>query len=287
MLRGLMDAIPPLEYRIRTLRELDDRHLERLRSFLEPYGLEWIREPRWTPILSQIDDFPHVRNRQVFMVDFAVRTPLVTEIVRRDIAAMWEVPESDVIVRMREEPRETARQEAEQRTAARAAAEKEGLVHTNLGDKGRDTAHESDAADELYGNAANQSFLRNLAAFRRQLPDFGMGEDGGVPYPREFYYRKPEDLRAGVKDAYTKNYWNAGRDDTVHPVPPELANDEGTERPRSISRWGNVWASPRRDIYRDREGRKYVAIVDPASDRPQFEARKEPAEPTAWKGGNR
>lgn len=150
---------PKHDVRIKLACECSDEMCDKIEKYLEKYDAEKISRPSKTILMRRPLDFPNMDMAEVYIIDFTANLPVSTEIIKRELARILAISESQIVVRMADEPREL---EAEHDEETEKVSKEPKKLEAKLGtDYSKDEAADQKASD-LYGNKYNSSFLKEL-----------------------------------------------------------------------------------------------------------------------------
>jgi hypothetical protein len=155
------DAERRYNYRIKAIIELDEPALDRIEKAILKYNPFDMSQVSKTILHRNPLDFPNVIAAEVYSVDVCVGLPASPHVLRRELADMLGIHESEIVVRGENDPTEV---ESQRIVAAEDIAEegKDGEADTLL--MTAQDYPEADAVegDKLYGDAYNGRLMKTL-----------------------------------------------------------------------------------------------------------------------------
>ena len=147
------------DVRIKLICDCNDDVCDRIEKHLEKYDAERISRPNKTILMKRPLDFPNVDMAEVYIIDFTANLPVSPEMLRQELVNLLSISESQIVVRMANEPREI---EAQHDGADELFHKKPVELKAKLGtDYDKDEAPKEKASD-LYGDKYNSAFLKEL-----------------------------------------------------------------------------------------------------------------------------
>lgn len=210
---------PELNYKIKTILELNEKMLLSLSSLLRKYGLKEVYNIKKTILLPNPLDFPKYPNSEVTIIDVVLTYPVSPYVLHKEIVNLWNVSEDTLIVRNEYEAIEQQIIEKDldrellDKFNSMKNAEKGSLLSTNPYYYPEETKFDQ---KNLAGNLFNEIFKEKLSSNRKN------------PY-ENFPLSYDNDFNKNIKDA-----------PKVYPY----GNGEKIEQDdvNYTSRWGNFWS---------------------------------------------
>ena len=143
------------DVRIKLACECGDEMCDKIEKHLEKYDAEKISRPSKTILMRRPLDFPNMEMAEVYIIDFTANLPVSPEMLKQELVRLLNISESEIVVRMANEPRETEAEEAEEETKDE---QKPAILGT---DYTKEEAPEKKAT-ELFGDKYNSAFLKEL-----------------------------------------------------------------------------------------------------------------------------
>ncbi len=147
------------DVRIKLACECSDEMCDRIEKHLEKYDAEKISRPSKTILMRRPLDFPNMEMAEVYIIDFTANLPVSPEMLKQELVRLLAISESEIVVRMANEPREVEAEHDEE--GEKFLKEPKKLVAKLGTDYTKEEAPEV-KADELFGNKYNSAFLKEL-----------------------------------------------------------------------------------------------------------------------------
>ncbi len=162
-MKTLLEYIETLQQkhdvRIKLACECSDDMCDRIEKHLEKYDAEKISRPSKTILQRRPLDFPNMDMAEVYIIDFTANLPVSPEMLKQELVKLLNISESEVVVRMANEPRELeAEHDEEGEKFLKEPKEAKALLGT---DYSKEEAAE-EKADALFGDKYNSAFLKEL-----------------------------------------------------------------------------------------------------------------------------
>jgi len=161
----LAESIKEYNYKIKVAGDLSEDFGTKLESALKKYEVKSLSKGKKTPIQEMPLDFPHLKNQAVTIFELTTMYPASVFEMRALVADSMRLHPNQIVVRKPGEPTEEYQEEM------KAKAEKKSEFKSMLQDVEYKDAPKV-KADEVYGDRANQSLLKELLKDRKQKIEF-------------------------------------------------------------------------------------------------------------------
>lgn len=211
---------PELNYKIKTILELNENMLLSLGSLLQKYGLKEVSNIKKTILLPNPLDFPKYPNSEVTIMDVVLTYPVSPYVLHKEIVYLWNIPEDSLVVRNEYEATEqqlidrNLDKELIDRFKSMKNLDKGCLLTTNPYYYPEETKFDQ---KNLAGNLFNELFKEKLSSNRKN------------PY---------ENFSLSYDNDFNKNINDAPR---VYPY-NNKENPKNSDDSKLTSRWGNFWS---------------------------------------------
>lgn len=145
------------DVRIKLACECSDDMCDKIEKHLEKYDAEKISRPSKTILMRRPLDFPNMEMAEVYIIDFTATLPVSPEMLRQELVRILNISESEIVVRMADEPRETEA-DANAEEEKPGSEKKPAITGT---DYTKEEAPDKKATD-LFGDKYNSAFLKEL-----------------------------------------------------------------------------------------------------------------------------
>ena len=166
----LIESTKEYDYRLKTVHSIKDEDVKSLEKMLSKYHLIDISKMKKTILQDTPLDFPNVKNKEVYIIDFKTSLPCSQYVLQQEIKTLWNTPEDFVVVRNLNEPKEieTDRLLADAEIN-QTAIEKKLAPNSKLStDSEYPVEEQGVAGSTLYGNEYNSNFLTQLAKIQSE-----------------------------------------------------------------------------------------------------------------------
>jgi len=161
----LAESTKEYNYKIKVAGDLSEDFGTKLESALKKYEVKSLSKGKKTPIQEMPLDFPHLKNQAVTIFELTTMYPASVFEMRTLVADSMRLHPNQIVVRKPGEPTEEYQEEM------KAKAEKKSEFKSMLQDVEYKDAPKV-KADEVYGDRANQSLLKELLKDRKQKIEF-------------------------------------------------------------------------------------------------------------------
>jgi len=161
----LAESIKEYNYKIKVAGDLCEDFDSKLEAALRKYEVKTLSKGKKTPIQEMPLDFPHLKNQAVTIFELTTMYPASVFEMRALVADSMRLHPNQIVVRKPGEPTEEYQEEM------KAKAEKKSEFKSMLQDVEYKDAPKV-KADEVYGDRANQSLLKELLKDRKQKIEF-------------------------------------------------------------------------------------------------------------------
>ena len=161
----LAESTKEYNYKIKVAGDLSEDFGTKLESALKKYEVKSLSKGKKTPIQEMPLDFPHLKNQAVTIFELTTMYPASVFEMRALVADSMRLHPNQIVVRKPGEPTEEYQEEM------KAKAEKKSEFKSMLQDVEYKDAPKV-KADEVYGDRANQSLLKELLKDRKQKIEF-------------------------------------------------------------------------------------------------------------------
>lgn len=145
------------DVRIKLACECGDEMCDKIEKHLEKYDADKISRPSKTILMRRPLDFPNMEMAEVYIIDFTANLPVSPEMLKQELVRLLNISESEIVVRMANEPREVEAEDDEEEEKFKNE-KKEAILGT---DYTKEEAPEMKAT-ELFGDKYNSAFLKEL-----------------------------------------------------------------------------------------------------------------------------
>ena len=161
----LAESTKEYNYKIKVAGDLSEDFGSKLESALRKYEVKTLSKGQKTPIQEMPLDFPHLKNQAVTIYELTTMYPASVFEIRTLVADSMRLHPNQIVVRKPGEPTEEYQEEM------KAKAEKKSEFKSMLQDVEYKDAPKV-KADEVYGDKANQSLLKELLKDRKAKIEF-------------------------------------------------------------------------------------------------------------------
>jgi hypothetical protein len=161
----LAESTKEYNYKIKVAGDLSEDFGSKLETVLKKYEVKTLSKGKKTPIQEVPLDFPHLKNEAVTIFELTTMYPASVFEMRTLVADSMRLHPNQIVVRKPGEPTEEYQEEM------KAKAEKKSEFKSMLQDVEYKDAPKV-KADEVYGDRANQSLLKELLKDRKQKIEF-------------------------------------------------------------------------------------------------------------------
>lgn len=158
----LAESTKEYNYKIKVAGDLSEDFGSKLEAALRKYEVKTLSKGKKTPIQEMPLDFPHLKNQAVTIFELTTMYPASVFEMRTLIADSMRLHPNQIVVRKPGEPTEEYQEEM------KAKAEKKSEFKSMLQDIEYKDAPKV-KADEVYGDRANQSLLKELLKARKEI----------------------------------------------------------------------------------------------------------------------
>jgi hypothetical protein len=158
----LAESTKEYNYRIKVAGDLSEDFGSKLETVLKKYEVKTLSKGKKTPIQEMPLDFPHLKNEAVTIFELTTMYPASVFELRTLVADSMRLHPNQLVVRKPGEPTEEYQEEI------KAKAEKKSEFKSVLQDVEYKDAPKV-KADEIYGDRANQSLLKELLKARKEI----------------------------------------------------------------------------------------------------------------------
>jgi len=158
----LAESTKEYNYKIKVAGDLSEDFGSKLESALKKYEVKTLSKGKKTPIQEMPLDFPHLKNQAVTIFELTTMYPASVFEMRALVADSMRLHPNQIVVRKPGEPTEEYQEEM------KAKAEKKSEFKSMLQDIEYKDAPKV-KADEVYGDRANQSLLKELLKARKEI----------------------------------------------------------------------------------------------------------------------
>lgn len=213
------ETVPELNFKIKTIIELNEDMMLSLSSLLQKYGLKEITNIKKTILLPNPIDFPRYPYSEITIIDVVLTYPVSPYILQKEIIYLWNIPSDSVVVRNEYEAseqqlidRDLDREILEKFNSMKNSLRKGSLLSTNQNSYPEEIKF---SQRDLAGNLFNELFKEKLSSNRKN------------PY-ENFPLSYDNDYNKHIKDA-----------PKVYPYDKEKEIEDSD---KATSRWGNFWS---------------------------------------------
>lgn len=158
----LAESTKEYNYKIKVAGDLSEDFGSKLETALKKYEVKTLSKGKKTPIQEMPLDFPHLKNEAVTIFELTTMYPASVFELRTLVADSMRLHPNQIVVRKPGEPTEEYQEEM------KAKAEKKSEFKSMLQDIEYKDAPKV-KADEVYGDRANQSLLKELLKARKEI----------------------------------------------------------------------------------------------------------------------
>ena len=158
----LAESTKEYDYRIKVAGDLSEDFGSKLETVLKKYEVKTLSKGKKTPIQEMPLDFPHLKNEAVTIFELTTMYPASVFELRTLVADSMRLHPNQIVVRKPGEPTEEYQEEM------KVKAEKKSEFKSVLQDVEYKDAPKV-KADEIYGDRANQSLLKELLKARKEI----------------------------------------------------------------------------------------------------------------------
>ena len=161
----LAESTKEYDYRIKVAGDLSEDFAARLETALKKYEVKSLSKGKKTPIQEVPLDFPNLKNQAVTIFELKTSYPASVFEMHSYISNIMRLQPNQLVVRKPGEPSEEYQEEI------KAKAEKKSEFRSVLQDVEYKDAPKI-KADEVYGDRANQSLLKELLKAKKEKTEF-------------------------------------------------------------------------------------------------------------------
>ena len=161
----LAESTKEYDYRIKVAGDLIEDFAARLETALKKYEVKSLSKGKKTPIQEVPLDFPNLKNQAVTIFELKTSYPASVFEMHSYISNIMRLQPNQLVVRKPGEPSEEYQEEI------KAKAEKKSEFRSVLQDVEYKDAPKI-KADEVYGDRANQSLLKELLKAKKEKTEF-------------------------------------------------------------------------------------------------------------------
>ena len=161
----LAESTKEYDYRIKVAGDLSEDFAARLETALKKYEVKTLSKGKKTPIQEVPLDFPNLKNQAVTIFELKTSYPASVFEMHSYISNIMRLQPNQLVVRKPGEPSEEYQEEI------KAKAEKKSEFRSVLQDVEYKDAPKV-KADEVYGDRANQSLLKELLKAKKEKTEF-------------------------------------------------------------------------------------------------------------------
>ena len=161
----LAESTKEYDYRIKVAGDLSEDFAARLETALKKYEVKSLSKGKKTPIQEVPLDFPNLKNQAVTIFELKTSYPASVFEMHSYISNIMRLQPNQLVVRKPGEPSEEYQEEI------KAKAEKKSEFRSVLQDVEYKDAPKV-KADEVYGDRANQSLLKELLKAKKEKTEF-------------------------------------------------------------------------------------------------------------------
>jgi len=158
----LAESTKEYNYKIKVAGDLSEDFGSKLETVLKKYEVKTLSKGKKTPIQEMPLDFPYLKNEAVTIFELTTMYPASVFEIRTLVADSMRLHPNQIVVRKPGEPTEEYQEEM------KAKAEKKSEFKSMLQDIEYKDAPKV-KADEVYGDKANQSLLKELLKARKEI----------------------------------------------------------------------------------------------------------------------
>jgi hypothetical protein len=158
----LAESTKEYNYKIKVAGDLSEDFGSKLETVLKKYEVKTLSKGKKTPIQEMPLDFPTIKNQAVTIFELTTMYPASVFEMRALVADSMRLHADQIVVRKPGEPTEEYQEEM------KAKAEKKSEFKSMLQDVEYKDAPKV-KADEIYGDKANQSLLKELLKARKEI----------------------------------------------------------------------------------------------------------------------
>lgn len=161
----LMESQKTYEFRLKTVVELSDEHLDKLETHLKKYEAFDIETPKRTIMQSAPLDFYNKGACEVYIIDFKTRLPVSPTVLINELVSKLGISEGDIRLRDRNAPAEEI-DELHRENNKEGASDKE---YKSLLLDPDYTEYDNPDANDYHGEEHKTRFLKELEKARKSL----------------------------------------------------------------------------------------------------------------------
>jgi len=158
----LAESTKEYNYRIKVAGDLSEDFDSKLETVLKKYEVKTLSKGKKTPIQEMPLDFPHLKNEAVTIFELTTMYPASVFELRTLVADSMRLHTNQIVVRKPGEPTEEYQEEM------KVKSEKKSEFKSVLQDVEYKDAPKV-KADEIYGDRANQSLLKELLKAKKEI----------------------------------------------------------------------------------------------------------------------
>jgi hypothetical protein len=257
-------------YRIKTVVQPTDQHMDAIERLLRSYQLIRVETPVTIDNKADSMEFRDLEHSQVHYVDVVIGVPISAYMLQQELRIALDVPEKFVVVRADNEPIEVQSERSQLLTALNNMAQERGLGQraSLLSTDRMYLDAEQPQAVDVFGDKYNKGFLNYLAdvAASRKPTEFEAQSSHISVADLKAVRRDPSQDVADFNDRFdTPKPTTKARTPVEAPADPTLLNRDGNFDDDTINRF---------DVKRDGSNRRVVNQLKSDPVRPQSKVSK-------------
>ena len=164
----LTESTREYQYKIKVAGDISDDFGARMETALKKYDVKSLSKGKKKPIQETPLDFPGLKNTSVTIFDAVTNYPASTFEMRSYVADYMNVPVNQIVVRKPGEPTEDYQEEMRAKPTSEFKAKLQDVEYKDA---------PKVKADEVYGDKANQSLLKELLKAKQEKYEIEKGSD--------------------------------------------------------------------------------------------------------------
>lgn len=164
----LTESTKEYQYKIKVAGDISDDFGAKMETALKKYDVKSLSKGKKTPIQETPLDFPSLKNTSVTIFDAVTNYPASVFEMRSYVADYMNVPVNQIVVRKPGEPTEEYQEEMKAKPTSEFKAKLQDVEYKDA---------PKVKADEVYGDKANQSLLKELLKAKQEKYEIEKGSD--------------------------------------------------------------------------------------------------------------
>jgi hypothetical protein len=200
----LEQSIRKYNYRVKVaIVDITEERLDKIERIFSKYEIYEMTLPKKTIIQEHPLDFYDLSNVDVTIIDIVTRVPISPYNVQQEIKVTLNIPETYIVVRNWDEPREKETQRMLSFKEIEAEANDKDMVATSVLSTESSSIENTNCVDgkKLFGNEYNLNLLKYLSNVAASRYDSTISTESTLSNPEKIKQEKQADFNSDIKDA--------------------------------------------------------------------------------------